>query len=141
MGGGQIKFADNGKLMIGDSNDLQIFHNGTDSIIYNGTGAYMVRANDFRIQSSDASSTKLIVDSSGNVGIGTTSPTTKLHVVGTNNTTAFKVDFPSADFDFSANSTSGYTTSFHMDNTGTYIGSNSAGRALIFQTNIKNHHA
>jgi len=71
----------------------------------------------------------------GDFGIGTDSPATKLHVVGTNNTTAFKVDFPSADFDFSANSTSGYTTSFHMDNTGTYIGSNSAGRALIFQTN------
>ena len=80
-------------------------------------------------------SERIRIDSSGNVGIGTTSPTTKLHVVGANNTTAFKVDFPSADFDFSANSTSGYTTSFHMDDTGTYIGSNSAGRALIFQTN------
>ncbi len=78
---------------------------------------------------------KFLVTTGGNVGIGTTSPTTKLHVVGANNTTAFKVDFPSADFDFSANSTSGYTTSFHMDDTGTYIGSNSAGRALIFQTN------
>ncbi len=78
---------------------------------------------------------KFLVTTGGNVGIGTTSPTTKLHVVGANNTTAFKVDFPSADFDFSANSTSGYTTSFHMNDTGTYIGSNSAGRALIFQTN------
>ena len=71
----------------------------------------------------------------GNVGIGTSSPGSKLHVVGANNTTAVKIDFPSADFDFSANSTSGYTTKFHMDDTGTYIGSNSGGRALIFQTN------
>ena len=71
----------------------------------------------------------------GNVGIGTTGPAHKLTVNAPNNTTAVGIDFPSAHFDFSANSTSGYTTSFHMDNTGTYIGSNSAGRALIFQTN------
>ena len=71
----------------------------------------------------------------GNFGIGTTSPGHKLNVVAANNTTAVGIDFPSAHYDFSANSTSGYTTSFHMDNTGTYIGSNSAGRALIFQTN------
>jgi hypothetical protein len=71
----------------------------------------------------------------GDVGIGTSSPGHKLNIVGANNTTAVGIDFPSASYDFSANSTSGYTTSFHMDNTGTYIGSNSAGRALIFQTN------
>ena len=71
----------------------------------------------------------------GNVGIGTTSPAHKLTVNAPNNTTPVGIDFPAAHFDFSANSTSGYTTSFHMDNIGTYIGSNSTGRALIFQTN------
>ena len=71
----------------------------------------------------------------GNVGIGTTTAAHKLTINAANDTTALGIDFPSANFDFSANSTSGYTTSFHMDNTGTYIGSNSAGRALIFQTN------
>jgi hypothetical protein len=75
------------------------------------------------------------VKSSGNVGIGTTNPTHKLTVNAPNNTTAVGIDFPSAHFDFSANSTSGYTTSFHMDDTATTIGSNSAGRALKFQTN------
>ena len=72
---------------------------------------------------------------SGNVGIGTTNPTHKLTVNAPNDTTAVGIDFPSAHFDFSANSTSGYTTSFHMDDTATTIGSNSAGRALKFQTN------
>jgi hypothetical protein len=87
-----------------------------------------------KIQFRTGSADRMIINNTG-VGIGTTSPSSKLHVVGANNTTAVKIDFPSADFDFSANSTSGYTTKFHMDNTGTYIGSNSAGRALIFQTN------
>jgi hypothetical protein len=72
---------------------------------------------------------------SGKVGIGTTNPVHKLTVNAPNDTTAVGIDFPSAHFDFSANSTSGYTTSFHMDDTATTIGSNSAGRALIFQTN------
>ena len=84
----------------------------------------------------DVNANNLNIDlTNGNVGIGTTSPSHKLNVVAPNNTTAVGIDFPSANFDFSANSTSGYTTKFHMDNTGTYIGSNSAGRALIFQTN------
>jgi len=51
---------------------------------------------------------KLIVKSGGNVGIGTTSPSHKLTVNAANNTTAVGIDFPSAHFDFSANSTSGY---------------------------------
>ena len=83
-------------------------------------------------------SQRLTIQSGGNIGIGTSSPAHKLNIVAPNNTTAVGIDFPSANFDFSANSTSGYTTKFHMDNTGTYIGSNSAGRALIFQTNDTN---
>ena len=78
---------------------------------------------------------RMRITSAGNVGIGTTSPTHKLTVNAPNDTTAVGIDFPSAHFDFSANSTSGYTTSFHMDDTATTIGSNSAGRALKFQTN------
>ena len=48
MGGNQIKFADNGKLMMGDSNDLQIFHNGSNSFIeQTGTGdLYIQQATD-----------------------------------------------------------------------------------------------
>jgi hypothetical protein len=79
---GDVSLADSKKVIFGAGSDLQIYHNGSDSIIYNGTGALMARANDFRIQSSDASSTKLIVNSSG-VGIGTTSPAAPLQVVAT----------------------------------------------------------
>jgi len=38
MGGGQIKFADAGRLYIGDSNDLQIYHDGSNSYITSATG-------------------------------------------------------------------------------------------------------
>lgn len=83
----------------------------------------------------DGTSRNAYFTNQGNVGIGTTNATHKLTVNAPNDTTAVGIDFPSAHFDFSANSTSGYTTSFHMDDTATTIGSNSAGRALIFQTN------
>jgi len=88
-----------------------------------GTGLWIQSGND------------IYNSNSGKVGIGTTNPVHKLTVNAPNDTTAVGIDFPSAHFDFSANSTSGYTTSFHMDDTATTIGSNSAGRALIFQTN------
>ena len=79
--------------------------------------------------------TPFVIKNTGNIGIGTTSPAHKLTVNAPNDTTAVGIDFPSAHFDFSANSTSGYTTSFHMDDTATTIGSNSDVRALKFQTN------
>mgnify|MGYP001167639263 FL=1 len=55
MGGNQIKFADNGKLMIGDSNDLQIYHNGSNSIIDNNTNDLIIRcdSDDIKILSED----------------------------------------------------------------------------------------
>jgi hypothetical protein len=60
----------------------------------------------------------------GNVGIGTTSPSGKLHV---------KTD-ASSEFIFTGASTSGYATTFHMDNTGLDIGHNSTARALNLKT-------
>lgn len=73
---------------------------------------------------------RMRIDSTGNVGIGTTSPAHKLTVNAANDTTAVGIDFPSAHFDFSANSTSGYNASFHMDNVGMDIGHDSAARSL-----------
>jgi hypothetical protein len=70
------------------------------------------------------------ITGAGNVGIGTTSPAHKLTVNAANDTTAVGIDFPSAHFDFSANSTSGYNASFHMDNVGMDIGHDSTARAL-----------
>ena len=79
---------------------------------------------------------RMIVKNDGNVGIGTTSPAHKLTVSAANNTTAVGFDIGSnASFDFSANSTSGYTTTFHMDNTGLDIGHSSSSRSLNLKTN------
>ena len=68
------------------------------------------------------------------LGIGTTTPSHKLTVNAANNTTAVGIDFPSAHFDFSANSTSGYTSNFRLDNVGMDIGHDSTARSLNLQT-------
>jgi len=81
-------------------------------------------------------SEKLRITQEGNVGIGTTSPGNTLHVLGDNNTTPVRFAIGSnANYYFQANSTSGYATTFNMDNTGLYIGHNSSGRSLNLQTN------
>ena len=89
----------------------------------------------FATSNSGSVSDKMIIKSNGNVGIGTTTPAHKLTVNAPNDTTAVGIDFPSAHFDFSANSTSGYTTLFNMDDTGLDIGHDSDGRSLNLKTN------
>lgn len=72
----------------------------------------------------------------GNVGIGTTNPAVKFHVYGDNNTTPLRVGVgTAATFNFSANSTSGYITTFNIDDTGLSIGHNSSVRDFRIQTN------
>ncbi len=52
MGGGQIKFADAGRLYIGDSNDLQIYHDGSNSYIQDtGTGSLILVGTDLQLKS------------------------------------------------------------------------------------------
>ena len=54
MGGGQVKFADTGKLMLGDSNDLQIFHDGSNSRINEiGTGNLIIQSTNFQLLKDD----------------------------------------------------------------------------------------
>ena len=77
---------------------------------------------------------KMRITNTGNVGIGTTSPAHKLTINALNDTTAVGIDFPSAHFDFAANSTSGYNTLFKMDNTGLDIGHDSTARSLNLKT-------
>tara|TARA_B100001758_G_scaffold247340_1_gene264824 strand:- start:2759 stop:5551 length:2793 start_codon:yes stop_codon:yes gene_type:complete len=71
--------------------------------------------------------------STGNIGIGLTNPTSKLHVKGTNGT-HFSVDGTSAAFNFTTNSTSGYASTFEMDDSGLSIGHNSASRKIFLKT-------
>jgi len=69
------------------------------------------------------------------VGIGTSSPSHKLTISSSNDTTAVGIDIgSSAGFDFAANSSSGYSTLFYMDDVGLDIGHNSTSRALNFKT-------
>jgi len=91
-------------------------------------GIYRITTNTLGF--STAAAERMRIDNAGNVGIGTTSPAHKLTVNAANDTTAVGIDFPSAHFDFSANSTSGYNASFHMDNVGMDIGHDSTARAL-----------
>ena len=74
--------------------------------------------------------------SSGYFGINNDNPQYKLHVSGLNNTTSARIECgPSANYSFSGNSTSSYSTSFDMDDTAFRIGHNSSSRYLHIQTN------
>ncbi|MCP4483089.1 MAG: hypothetical protein GY823_00795, partial [Flavobacteriaceae bacterium] len=84
--------------------------------------------------SPNGDSNNITVLSSGNVGIGTDSPSEKLTIDSEDDTTALGINFPSAKFDFAANSTSGYNTLFKMDDTGLDIGHDSNSRAINLKT-------
>jgi len=69
-----LNFKDNVKANFGTGNDLQIFHDGSNSIIRDaGTGSLK-----FQYGTSDG----VVFDSSGNVGIGTSSPIEKITANG-----------------------------------------------------------
>ena len=129
-----------GDLYLNDSKFIRLTTTGGSSgnaSIDFSTGAALT----FTVNSSSApiifkqSSTEWMrIKNNGNVGIGTTNPAHKLTVSAPNNTTAVGIDFPSAHFDFAANSTSGYNTSFVMDDIGLDIGHDSAARALNLKT-------
>jgi hypothetical protein len=71
----------------------------------------------------------------GSVGIGTANPSTKLHVSGANATNIAYLEAPRAGFKFYTNSTSTYTTTFGMDDTGLNIGHDSSLRSINLRTN------
>ena len=101
---------------------------------FNGAGdsdGYIRSPADGTIQFATDGSPRITIKSTAGVfdgfGIGTTNPTSLLHIAGgTGGSTQFKFD-PSS-------STSGYITSFTMDNTGLKIGPSSSVRDFQLQT-------
>ena len=60
-----LNFGDNDKAIFGAGSDLSIFHDGSGSVIRDsGTGNLAIQAEDFAVQSSDASATHIFVDAS-----------------------------------------------------------------------------
>jgi hypothetical protein len=83
-----------------------------------------------------STSARVTIDNAGNVGIGTTAPTSVLHVNGANNTAPVRIQAgDNANYYFSGNSTSGYAVDFLINDTAFYIGHNSASRDFTFKTN------
>ena len=69
------------------------------------------------------------------IGIGTATPGYPLHIVTSNNSTVLGLDAGSAArFRFAGNSTSGYTSTFNIDDTGLDIGHDSTARSLNLKT-------
>ena len=86
--------------------------------------------------SANPDATPFVVNASGQVGIGTTNPTSLLRVSGSNNSTPVQIGAGnSASFTFSGDSSSVYTTNFNINDLGLSIGHNSSIRDFRLQTN------
>ena len=117
VAGGSILLDNFYKLAFGSINTSQIYGHETQGLNFVTNG-----------------SSRLKIEQGGNVGIGTDTPSHKLTINASNDTTALGIDFPSAHFDFSANSTSGYTSNFRINDVGMDIGHDSTARSLNLQT-------
>jgi hypothetical protein len=106
--------------LTGDVNLARITTNPIDN--WGGRMLFLTKNADANNGSAPTEKMRLTED--GNLGIGTSSPTGKLEV----RTNA------ASTYVFTGTSTSGYTTTFTMDDTASYFGHDSAVRSIIFRT-------
>jgi len=144
-GSEKMRLTSDGKLGLGvTSPDVQFHASGDvkftnafvlDSIKHSGDSDTKIGFDTDTIKFDTNSSEKMRLTSGGRLGIGTSSPAHELSVVSLNDRTAVGIDIGSnASFDFAANSTSGYSTLFYMDDVGLDIGHDSTSRAINFKT-------
>ena len=85
----QFKLLDNAKAVYGNDADMEIYHNAANSVIQNGTGALQIITTTgnlfFRGQDAIAFNTagnneRMRITSAGRLGLGTTSPDSRLHL-------------------------------------------------------------
>jgi len=116
---GNNVFNDNVKALFGTGSDLEIFHNGSDSIINDaGTGNLKLQV---------GGSTKFTLDSSGNVGIGTSSPSA---ILSTEQSTG------NINLDLHATGSGrGSQVKFHNDHGTSFVGiaGSTDGALLVYQ--------
>ena len=73
---GNLNIPDGGKIQLGASQDLKIYHDsgGNSFIEESGSGHLVTKAEDYYIQNAGGSSTHILIDPSGNIGLGTNNP-------------------------------------------------------------------
>jgi len=136
IGGGQkiklhtngVSFFNGGNVGIGTTAPSQLLHvnsttsNATGIGLQNSQRYYAVRSNNYSLVFSDETvgSERMRIDSSGNLGIGTSSPETKLHVDGT---TLVKDSDGVGDLYLGNNASHNYFR-FHTNNSNTYFDMN-----------------
>ena len=107
---GDITFGDNDKAIFGAGSDLQIYHDGSNSIINDaGTGSLK-----FQYGGTDG----VVFDSSGFVGIGTSSPSARLHIETTGSGDALVVESTDSGDTFAPDIAIYRNTSTPADNDG-----------------------